>query len=201
MKVAAGATVLLTGDSITDCGRARPVGEGSGIGDGYARRVADRLPGMRVLNTGISGNTVRHLAGRWEADVAGLNPDWLSIMIGTNDVWRQFDHLDAPVDPVDFEAIYSGLLASIRPRLHGLVLMSPFLVESDVADPMRARMDEYRAIVLRLAGRHGAYFVDTQAVFNQGMVGHTVSELAPDRVHPTPAGHALLADALLAALS
>ncbi|MFM7321451.1 MAG: SGNH/GDSL hydrolase family protein, partial [Armatimonadota bacterium] len=182
MRIAPGATLLLTGDSITDCGRARPVGEGGGIGDGYARLVADRLPGMRVLNTGISGNTVRHLAGRWEADVAGLAPDWLSIMIGTNDVWRQFDHLDAPVDPVDYEAIYSGLLSSIRPRLQGLVLMTPFLVEANLADPMRARMDEYRAIVLRLAGRHGAYFVDTQAVFNRALGAHTVADLAPDRV-------------------
>jgi hypothetical protein len=32
MKIAKGATVLFTGDSITDCGRARPVGKGAGLG-------------------------------------------------------------------------------------------------------------------------------------------------------------------------
>ena len=27
----------------------------------------------------------------WKADVLDLRPDWLSVMIGINDVWRQFD--------------------------------------------------------------------------------------------------------------
>ena len=201
MRIAPGSTFLLTGDSITDCGRARPIGEGAGLGDGYVRVVQDRLPGVRVLNTGISGNTVRHLAGRWADDVAGPRPDWLSVMIGTNDVWRQFDRLDAPVDPVDYEATYAGLLHAIRPQVRGLILMTPFLVEANLADPMRARMDEYRAIVVRLAGRFGATLVDTQAVFNGALRTHSVAELAPDRVHPTALGHTVLADALLAALS
>ncbi|MFN8378973.1 MAG: GDSL-type esterase/lipase family protein [Anaerolineae bacterium] len=44
-----------------------------------------------VINMGVGGNTVRDLAARWESDVTALNPDWLSICIGINDVWRQFD--------------------------------------------------------------------------------------------------------------
>jgi len=201
MKIHPGTTLLFTGDSITDCGRARPVGEGDRLGNGYVATLADQLPGRRVLNTGISGNTVRHLAARWHDDVDALTPDWLCVLIGTNDVWRQFDHLDAPVGPVDYEAIYRGLLHGIRPDLDGLVLMTPFLVEPDTDDAMRSRMDEYRAIVVRLAGDFGAYIVDTQAVFNRALQTHTVDEIAPDRVHPTPLGHSLIANAFLAAVS
>lgn len=201
MKIEPGSTIVFTGDSITDCGRARPVGEGDGLGDGYVAQLADHLPGRRILNTGISGNTVRHLARRWETDVLDLEPDWVSILIGTNDVWRQFDHLDTPVGPVDYEAIYRGLLTSIRPHLEGLVLMTPFLVEAHLDDPMRIRMDEYRAIVVRLAGEFGAHLVDTQAVFNGGLQNRTVADLAPDRVHPTRLGHQLIADAFRAAIS
>ena len=40
---------------------------------------------------GLSGNTIRDLSDRWDSKYYELKPDWLSIMIGINDVWRQFD--------------------------------------------------------------------------------------------------------------
>lgn len=52
-------TLVITGDSVTDCGRQYPVGEGNGnLGDGYARNVQALLDmnypqkRIRVLNTG-----------------------------------------------------------------------------------------------------------------------------------------------------
>src|SRR5262245_14983449 len=91
--------LVLIGDSITDCERARPVGEGlfAALGKGYVSLVDSLLQstypqqGIRVVNMGISGNTVRDLKDRWSSDVLALEPDWLSIMIGINDVWRHFD--------------------------------------------------------------------------------------------------------------
>ena len=47
--------------------------------------------GLRVINMGISGNQVRDLKDRWQTDVIDLKPDWVSVLIGINDVWRQFD--------------------------------------------------------------------------------------------------------------
>ena len=61
MRILSGSTLVCIGDSITDAGRAHPVGEGSGLGDGYVAQVAQRLPGVRVLNTGTSGHTVRQI--------------------------------------------------------------------------------------------------------------------------------------------
>ena len=81
-------------------GRARPIGEGradDALGRGYVMMV-DALLGavypermIRVINMGVSGNTTRDLKARWQRDVLDLKPDWLSIMIGANDVWRQYD--------------------------------------------------------------------------------------------------------------
>ena len=79
MKIAKGAIVLFTGDSITDCGRARPVGKGAGLGSGYVAIAQERLKDNVVLNTGISGHTVRDLAARWDNDVINLKPDWLTL--------------------------------------------------------------------------------------------------------------------------
>lgn len=46
---------------------------------------------LRVTNVGIFGNASRDLLLRFDRDVVDLNPDWVSICIGINDIWRQFD--------------------------------------------------------------------------------------------------------------
>jgi lysophospholipase L1-like esterase len=99
MLLAQHSKLVMIGDSVTDCGRARPVGEGlfGAIGTGYVGYIdallSARYPelGVRVVNVGSSGNTILDLQARWQSDVLDLKPDWLSIMIGINDVWRQFD--------------------------------------------------------------------------------------------------------------
>ena len=168
--------LLFIGDSITDCGRTRPVGErsGNGLGQGYVSLIDSILGAaaperpLRVLNTGIGGDRVTDLAARWQTDVLDLEPDWLSVMIGINDVWRQFDGrpMTEQVSPQQFESDYRALLLKIRPQLDGLVLMAPFFLEANRKDPMRAMMDSYGAITAELAAEFEAVFVDTQAAFD-----------------------------------
>jgi lysophospholipase L1-like esterase len=155
---------------------------------------------VRVINRGISGNTVRDLAARWQTDVLDLNPDWLSVMIGINDVWRQFDcsmATDRHVLLSEFKTVYSGLLEITRPHLKGLVLMTPFVIDAHRKDPMRRQMDAYGKAVRKLAEEFDAVFVDTQAVFDDLMQSIPPTELAWDRIHPGPTGHMALARALL----
>jgi lysophospholipase L1-like esterase len=205
--------LVMIGDSITDCGRARPVGEagidGSGLGTGYVSLVDSLLRAaypqgrIRVVNMGTSGNTVRDLAERWQTDVLDLEPDWLSIMIGINDVWRQFDsplRTEQQVGLEEYETTLRRLAESTRPTVQGLVMMTPYFIEPLRADPMRARMDEYGAVVRRIAAEVGAVLVDTQAAFD-GLLAHThPMTIAWDRVHPAPVGHMALARALLNAV-
>ncbi|HEY5227293.1 MAG TPA: SGNH/GDSL hydrolase family protein [Opitutaceae bacterium] len=209
MNLDSGTRLLFIGDSVTDCGRARPVGTGAKgtLGGGYVAMVDASLsavgttPPIEVLNTGTSADTVRHLALRWEADVLAHKPDWLSVMIGINDVWRQFDgNSAAAVMPEEYERVYEELLARTQPGLKGLVLMSPYYVQDKRTDPLRARMDEYGAIVKRIAKRRGAVFVDVQTAFDAMLARRHYSELAADRVHPTPEGHRILAVAFLKAV-
>jgi lysophospholipase L1-like esterase len=209
VKIAPGSCLLFIGDSVTDCDRARPVGAGShgALGNGYVAEIDTALgasAGVQVTNMGISGNTVRNLAERWETDVMELKPDWLSVMIGINDVWRQFDARKAAaaeaVMPDEFERTYDKLITRVRPRLKGLVLMSPFYVQGLRSDPMRARMDDYGAIVRDLSKKHRATFVDLQAAINAALERTDFTLIAGDRVHPTPEGHRILARAFLGAV-
>ncbi len=208
MKVQAGQKVVFIGDSITDAGRAQPVGEGlfDPLGRGFVNFIEALMGstypqlGVRIVNVGTSGNTVRDLKARWQRDVFDLNPDWVSVMIGTNDVWRQFDlprQKQQHVLPEEYEATLDELARQTRPRVKGLVLATPFYVEPNRQDAMRARMDEYSSIVRRLAQKHEAVFVDTQAGFDAAMSYYYPATLAWDRVHPNQTGHMIIARAWL----
>ncbi|MCX6366371.1 MAG: SGNH/GDSL hydrolase family protein [Armatimonadetes bacterium] len=211
MRIEASSNLLFIGDSITDCGRARPVGEANPwnwgeIGNGYVRDVAATIGaayperGIRIRNVGSSGNTVRDLAARWKSDVTDLAPDWLSVMIGINDVWRQFDSPLAPERAVPL-AEYSETLWSLchrtRPKLKGLVLMTPYVIDANLHDPMRQRMDEYGAAVQEIADEFEAVFVDTQAAFDALLEHNHPASVAWDRIHPGPVGHMTIAHAFL----
>lgn len=204
--------LLFIGDSVTDCGRAQPHGEGlfDALGKGYVAYVDALLESayseraIRVVNQGIGGNTVRDLAARWERDVLAHRPDWLVIMIGINDVWRQFDmprQTEAGVPLAEYKATLTRLAAETRPQLSGgLVLMTPFFIEDNANDAMRARMDEYSAVVREIAAQTDALFVDTQAAFNAALQHRHSAAIAWDRVHPNVTGHMVIARAFLNAV-
>jgi lysophospholipase L1-like esterase len=65
---------------------------------------------------------------------------------------------------------------------------------------MRAMMDRYGKVVRQLAGQYQAILVDTQAAFECVLAEVHPMALASDRVHPTLAGHMVLARAFLKAL-
>lgn len=208
MKLTKGQKLLFIGDSITDCERNRPAGEGlfGSLGKGYVGYVDALLQavypelGIRVINMGSSGHTVRDLKGRWQEDVIDRKPDWLVIMIGTNDVWRQYDSPfipDGHVYKEEYEQTLQELVAQTKPLTENIILMTPFYIESNEKDAMRATMDEYGTIVKLTAERNACLFVDTQAAFNKVLEQLYAATLAWDRVHPTAAGHMVLARAFL----
>jgi len=198
--------LLCIGDSITDCERERPIGtSGPGLGNGYVSLVDAFLSiwepekKIEILNAGISGNTILDLAQRWETDVIALKSDWLSIMIGVNDVWRQFS---GPLKPGHisielFEKTYRDILTSVRNQLKGLVLLSPFFLETNRSDPMRQRIDMYSKVVGKMAQEFDAVYIDVQTAFENHLSHWPTQSLCNDRVHPNTTGHMVIAKAFL----
>lgn len=204
-------TVLFIGDSISDYERARPVGEGlfNAWGHSYVACAGALLNcmypelGLRVVNMGISGNQVRDLKARWQSDVMDLHPDWVSVLIGINDVWRQFDCPQMPethVSPEEFEESYEELIRTTLPKVKGMILMTPYYMEPNVSDPMRRRMDEYGAIVKKLAEKYSLVFVDLQAGWDRLFLHMHSTNIAWDRVHPNQTGCMYIAKQFLAAV-
>lgn len=211
MKLQKHTKLVMIGDSITDAGRNRPVAEGlfDPLGRGYSclvnALVGATYPelGIRIVNMGCSGNTVRDLKARWQTDVFDLKPDWVSIMIGINDVWRQYD---SPLQPewavpiAEYENTLRELVKSTRPRVTGLILITPYFIESNRKDAMRITMDRYGAVVRKIAREQRTVLVDAQAAFDKALKIHHPATLAWDRIHPNQVGHMILAKAFLDAL-
>ncbi len=205
MKIEKHSTLLFIGDSITDCGRSRPVGERGGLGNGYVGQINAilnaTLPSqpIQVLNTGIGGNRVCDLEDRWQTDVLDLKPDWLSVMIGINDVWRQFDNAQdfQQISLTQYEETLRSLIKLTQPQLKGLVLMSPFYIEANQQDPMRNMMDQYSQAVRQIAQDQQSIFINVQKAFDQYLVHQPTQSLCGDRVHPNSTGHLIIAKAFL----
>lgn len=199
----------MIGDSITDCNRARPIAEGNEVGNGYVSLLnallAARYPahGIRVFNMGTNGNNVLDLKARWRKDVLELKPDWVSIFIGINDVWRQFDaplRTEQHVHLEQYAQELEALVRETRPKLQGMILMTPYFLEPNRHEPMRAMMETYADAVRDIARRYDALLVDTQTAMDRLLQYVHPMALCWDRIHPSVTGHMALALAVMAAL-
>lgn len=210
MKIQEKSLFIMIGDSVTDGDHARPIGDAKdGIGHSYVG-IADALLGStyrdlncRVINAGTNGHTSRDLVARWDSDVLAFSPDWVSIMIGINDIWRQFDR---PLDPSwhvyieDYEKNLITMIERTLPTTKNIVLMTPVFMELNQQDAVRMAADAYSAVVKKLAAQYGLLFVDVQAAFDRYLENHHPMSINADRVHPNQLGHTIIAKALLNSL-
>lgn len=196
--------IVFAGDSVTDMGSEQPVGEGlfDNLGRSYVRIIENMLSAyypeikVRVTNSGVSGNTSRDLLARFERDVVNLNPNWVSICIGINDVWRQFDspaQPDCAVCPSEYRENLIKMIEKIKDRVKGIFILSPYYMESNPEDMMRSRMDEYVAICKELSQKYSCTFVDFQKMYEDYCKIRHSSYIAWDRVHPNQVGATLMA--------
>ena len=204
-----GTTILFQGDSITDCHRNRKQNGPNvarGFGLGYPLLIASKLladnptANLKAYNRGISGHKVPDLANRWQKDCIDLKPDVLSILIGVNDIWHKLGgNYDGTV--ADYENGFTDLLQSTREALPEtrIIVCEPFALRCGaVNDKWYPEMDERRAACKRVATKMDCSFVPFQTIFDEATTDETpASYWAGDGVHPSMAGHALMAKAWL----
>lgn len=205
MLIEDNATILFQGDSITDAGRSR--GSDADMGRGYASLVATWFSALypekhvRFLNRGISGNRSRDLRARWQVDCLDLNPTWVSILIGINDTWRRYDSHD-PTSVEDYETNYRAILEAARRELQArFILMEPFVLpHPEDRAGWREDLDPKIAVARKLAREFDAIFVPLDGFFAAAATQREMAFWLADGVHPTSAGHALIAQAWLRAV-
>ncbi|WP_110933897.1 SGNH/GDSL hydrolase family protein [Paenibacillus bouchesdurhonensis] len=194
--------ILFQGDSITDAGR--DYSDYNSLGHGYPLLIAGRLghrypeKNLKFLNRGISGNRAVDLQGRWDEDCLALKPTIVSIYIGINDTWRRYDN-GMPTTSQQFETYYRDLLERTTKSLDArLVLVEPFVLpHPEDRKGWREDLDPKIQVVRQLAREFGALLVPLDGLFAAACSKAEPAYWAGDGVHPSPAGHELIADAWL----
>ena len=219
-------TILFQGDSITDCSRYRSATEKkqstvalfrdgklfkkiTALGDGYPAMVSAELeskfPGKyKYINRGVSGDRIPDVYTRIVKDIIKVKPDYMSLLVGVNDVWRNFDSEGTGTGSARFEKVYNILLEELREELPELkiIIMGPFLLHGSAGDNQPDEPDRFEnfssgvaelaSISKKLAEKYGCAYIDLQAMFDEAVKTIPVAELTGDGVHPTAKGHQLI---------
>ena len=199
--------VLFQGDSITDAGRSRD--QDANVGRGYPHLVKAALNFREpmeydFINRGISGNRSVDLYARIKADILNLKPDFISILLGVNDVWHEFDG-DNGVDADKFYRIYCMLIEEIKSELPAvqILIMEPFCLRGSATeayyDEFRAEVEKRACMAKKVAETYGLTFLPLQGELDALADIMPPSELLADGVHPTPVGHTFLKNAWIRA--
>lgn len=204
-------TILFQGDSITDCGRSRDLAttqRPGAFGIGYAFTAASRLaldePGKYTFyNRGISGNRIVDVYARIKLDIINLRPDYMSMLIGINDVWHEVARGNG-VETPKFERIYRMLLDEIYEALPDIkiLLLTPYVLKGDATvnpdDPakweyFRTECDARAEAICRIAKDYPVGLSVTQPLFDAAEKLVPTEQLLTDGVHPGLAGGEILA--------
>jgi lysophospholipase L1-like esterase len=178
--------------------------------------VMTRFPQMKVafINSGVSGDRVTGGQGgsidvRLQRDVFAYKPTVMTIMLGMNDGgYRAFDQETFDV----YAGGYRHIIEMVKQAVPGirltLIRPSPY---DDVTRPVTFAggynkvLTRYGEFVEELGQREGLTVADlnTSVVAALEAANRVSAEAAqkivPDRVHPGPGGHLLMAEALLKA--
>lgn len=197
--------ILFQGDSITDVGRDRKrqiANHPAALGRGYPFFIAGGLlsshrdADLQIHNRGISGNKVPDLQKRWQEDCIDLKPDVLSILIGVNDIWHKLNgRYDGTVETYDEG--YRSLLQETQQQLPDtrIVICEPFVLRCGaVNDKWFPEFEQRRQAARKIASDLKLTLVPFQEMFDDATTGNVPPQYwAGDGVHPTIAGHALMA--------
>lgn len=198
MKIKPNQKVVFIGDSITEDGRFE---DSKGLGDGYVRLIDDYIKAgypssdIQIVNKGISGNRVTDLKARWEVDVIQEVPDWVSISIGVNDVWRQLDNPSmVQVYADEFERIYRQLLNEIQGKTDAqIIIMDPTIIGEDVHSEGNRLLKEYVTITKQLSKEFQTVNISMHETFIEYVEDNPENTLTNDGVHMNPLGRMLMA--------
>ena len=198
--------ILFQGDSITDADRCKTNDFNSGCG--YATYIKAQLgfdyPGKYVFyNRGVSGNRVIDMYARIVNDTLNLKPDYMSILIGVNDIWHGIDWANG-TGLERYEKVYNMFIEEVKAELPDIKIMilEPFVLRASATDntpeqpdrfeKFRTGVGEMAKAARRVAQKHGLSFVELQDKFDKACELEEPSYWLADGVHPTAMGYELM---------
>ncbi|UYN90106.1 MAG: hypothetical protein KIT08_02435 [Anaerolineales bacterium] len=190
-------TIVFIGDSITE-------GAADHESGGWTRRLAATLPaGWEAVHAGVGGDTIFHILNRLEQDALLYKPDILTLAVGINDS-RRYNAGRYEVKLEDFERGLAEFASRMAGRDARILIVGLTPVDEPRTLPIAEDLhytqiaaSDYDAALRRFAAQHGYGYVALQPAFE---AAGGPAQLTSDGLHPTPAGHELIAQAVRAQL-
>lgn len=192
--------ILFQGDSITDASRSREYPYNMGCG--YATMVAGSLgadyPGeYEFINRGVGGNKIVDLMSRVEYDIIDVKPDYLSILLGGNDIAKEVMYKTDP-RAKRFEKLYNLFIEEIRGSLPNvkIMLLGSFLFKGKGTE---AQYDEYIETAKtfcnateRVAQKQNLVYIPLLDIMQEASKNAPDEYWSYDGWHPNACGHELI---------
>jgi len=179
---------VFTGDSITH-GALHTFGWRSYV-EHFAERVRFEMRRMTdvVINTGISGDTMKGILPGADQRIFQFKPQVVSLKIGMNDC------RDAEKGISFFRSSIEGLIEKAEKQKAILLLNTPNLIEF-VKAPERAALPRYVEVIREIASAHKLPLVDHYAHWTKETAGGARLQmwLNDGSIHPNNFGHIVLA--------
>ena len=197
-------TFVFQGDSITDAGRSRDndIYRGNGYPTLVAGDLGCRFPGqITFLNRGVSGDRVVDIYSRIRRDLINLSPDYLSILIGINDVWHEIGSRNGVANGKFFK-VYCDIIEEVLAMCPGvkIFILEPFVLKAAATEDHWGVFDRETRMraesAKKVAEKYGLVFVPLQDTFDALLAEAPADYWLHDGVHPTAMGHRVIADAL-----
>jgi len=205
-----GQKILFIGDSITDCGRRDSAVP---LGNGYVKFFTELVMALyperniEYVNTGIGGNRITDLRGRWQVDAMDYKPDWLSIKIGINDLHSFLGEDPNGVSPELFAEIFEYLLDLTTKNLDcKIILIDPFYMSTETSgESFQSKVldiiPKYIETVHKMSQKYNTKLVKLHDMFQNQLKYREASTFCGEPVHPNLVGHLTMAVELLKVLS
>lgn len=201
-------TVLFQGDSITDAGRSRT--NDAERGYGYPTLVTAELSARypecyTFVNRGVSGDRIVDLYARIKRDLINLKPDYLTILIGINDVWHEIGARNG-VDNKKYFEMYCRLIEEVKTMLPDIkiFILEPFVLKASATQEkyhvFRTETEMRAESAKAVAEKYALEFIPLQKMLDEAAEKAAPSYWLYDGVHPTAAGHRLIANKVSEAL-
>ena len=201
---------LFQGDSITDANRDDESVDNFSLGCGYALLLAsdiekNRKGEIKFVNRGKSGDRITDVYARIKEDIINIKPDFMSILIGVNDVSHELTQ-SCGVAPQKFSKIYSMLIEEIKEALPEIkiIILEPFVLKGSATNELwkqfNCEVRKLAEVSKQVAEKWELKFVPLQKKFAEAASDGDTRYWSVDGIHPTSAGHQIIKEELQKAI-
>lgn len=170
--------------------------------DCWVELIKNKL-NIEIKNRGVNGDTTAGMLSRSYQDIIQNSPTHVIIMGGSNDFTanRSLHLVQENIKQLVNEVIQNNIvpILGIEPPIDKILAQRKWTDAIDY-DKINSTLGSYRNWILEFAEKNNLHYIDFYGCFLELLKSKDPRELYVDGLHPTPYGHEVMANCVLALL-